>query len=50
MQEVLDHNRQHLLATLKEKYGLPEGSNYIDQPLKPVKAELLKIFNSINHE
>ena len=50
MQEVLDHNRKHLLASLKEKYGLPKGSKYIQQPLKPVKAELLKIFNSINYE
>lgn len=48
MQSILDYNKNHFIKSLKIKYGLKEDLSFISEPMKPIKTELVKIFNSIN--
>lgn len=50
MQEVLDHNKNHFIKLLRIKYGLAENNDHIEEPMKPIKNELIKIYNSIKYE
>lgn len=50
MQEVLDYNKNHFINLLKIKYKLKGDLTYIEEPMKPIKEELVKIFNNINYE
>ena len=50
MQEVLDWNKHHFIQSLKLKYGLEKDFAFIEEPMKPIKTELVKIYNTISYE